>query len=307
MAKMLWEVWVKQAIAQAKEDMGANNIWKYMRYYRMFMERYKYIADGVDVTNRIEDLLFWRGKAIIWKSAINGTVILEHLEDKDIKDANGNIVKGVGQDANGVKHTVDFTKDAVLIYADSTRVAPVLYIWAMANEILTVQDIIRQQNNMLRKPILVSGEGAGFDEAMTKVQNVLSGVAWFNYNNRKGKTGGILDEKQPVEVLNLQVGNSYKGIELWDNVKHYEEFICDYLGYTTTKNEKRERMNSLEITNENSIGMTFYKSQTGLREEGVNKATSYGCDIEFKKVLEIQEGGEENGTKEKMDRNNKPE
>ena len=44
-----------------------------------------------------------------------------------------------------------------------------------------------------------------------------------------------------MEVLSLQVGNSYKAPEVWASRKNLEEMICDYLGYVTAKNEKRER------------------------------------------------------------------
>lgn len=303
MAKMTWEVWIKQAIAQAKEDFGMNNIWKYMRWYRMFMERYKYKAEKSDITQRLEKTIFWRGKAILWDSAMDGAVVLEYVEDSGVKDANGNLISATGEDANGVKHKVEFGKNAVMIYNDSTQIAPVLYIWAMANEILNLEDILHQQNNMLRKPIMVAGEGASFDDAMAKVQNVLSGVAWFNYNNRKGKTGTVLDEKMPVEVLNLQVGNSYKGIEVWDNIKNYEERICDFLGFTTTKNEKRERMNTLEIENENSIGVTLYLNQTNNRKDKIDEFNTFATSkVEFVPVLKVNEGGEKNDSKEEMDR-----
>ena len=41
MNKMLFEVQLPLVIAKAKEDLGVNNIWKYLRYIRMFTERSK--------------------------------------------------------------------------------------------------------------------------------------------------------------------------------------------------------------------------------------------------------------------------
>lgn len=302
--KMLFETWLPPAIAKAKEDMGLNNIWKYLRYYRMFLERYgwKDKKSGQDLTYEIEKTLFWRGQVMLVNSSLYGTVVCE-IDDKSWKyDVNGKATHVSGTSLNGTKFKdKEINKDCIILYSDSTHLPPVLYIWAMANNIIEVHDIIQQQNNMLRKPIMVAGEGASFDNAVNKVMNVLSGVAWFNFNDRKGKGNSMIPE-EPVQVLNLQVGNAYKGIELWDNVKHYEEYICDYLGYTTTKNEKRERMNTLEITNENSIGMTFYKAQTKEREDGRKNAEKIGIDLEFSKLLEIQEGGDENDSKEEMDR-----
>lgn len=306
MSKMLWEPLVAPAIAKAKEDMGLNNIWKYLRYYRMFMERFSWKdkQTGQDLTYQIEKTLFWRGQVMLKKTSLYGTVVCE-IDDKSWKyDPNGNpiTVSGTALDGKTKYSNQKIGEDCVVFYSDSTRLPPVLYIWALANEIINVEDIIRQQNNMLRKPIMVAGEGAGFDNAMNKVMNVLSSVAWFNFNDRKGKQGNSMTPEQPVEVLNLQVGNAYKGIELWDNHKHYEEFICDYLGYTTTKNEKRERMNTLEITSENSIGITFYKGQVKEREDGRKNGEKIGIDLEFGKLLKIEEGGETNDSKEKVDR-----
>ena len=306
MSKMLWEPWVNVGIAKAKEDMGVNNIFKYLRYYRMFLERFtwKDKSNGKDLTYPIEKTLFWRGQVMLVKTSLYGIVVCE-IDDKSWElDQNGDPIKvsGTALDGKTKYNKQVIGKDCIILYSDSSHLPPVLYIWSLANEILNVQDIIQQQNNMLRKPIMVSGEGAGFDNAVNKVMNVLSGVAWFNYNDRKGKSGNAMSSENPVEVLNLQVGNSYKGIELWDNHKHYEEFICDYLGYTTTKNEKRERMNTLEISNENSIGMTFYKGQVKERQDARKNGEKIGIDLEFGKLLEIDEGGEDNDSKEKMDR-----
>lgn len=303
--KMLFETWLQPAIAKAKEDMGLNNIWKYLRYYRMFLERYTWEdkESGTDLSYEIEKTLFWRGQVMLVKSSLYGTVVCE-IDDKSWKyDVNGKAKYVSGTSLNGTKFKdKEVGKDCVIIYSDSTHLPPVLYIWSMANNILEILDIIKQQNNMLRKPILVAGEGAGFDNAVNKVMNVLSGCAWFNFNDRKGKGNSMLPE-EPVQVLNLQVGNAYKGIELWDNAKHFEEYICDYLGYTTTKNEKRERMNTLEISNENSIGMTFYKEQTKERENGLKNAEKIGIKLRFGKLLEIEEG-KDNDSEEKMGRTN---
>lgn len=302
MSKMLFETWLKPAIAKAKEDMGVNNIWKYLRYYRMFMERFSWKSDKKDLSYQIENTLFWRGQCMIVKTSLYGAVVCE-IDDKSMKkDPNGNVISVSGTALDGQTKYKDMVvgKDCIIMYNDSSKLPPVLYVWAMANEIIEIHDIIKQQNNMLRKPIMVAGEGASFDNAVNKVMNVLSGVAWFNFNDRKGK-GNSMTPEQPVEVLNLQVGNAYKGIELWDNVKHYEEYICDYLGYTTTKNEKRERMNTLEITNENSIGITFFKAQVNCRLKAIEEAKTIGIDLVKENILNIEEGGEGNDNETKMD------
>lgn len=311
MSKMLWEPIVAPAIAKAKEDMGLNNIWKYLRYYRMFLERFtwKDKKTGKDLTYPIEKTLFWRGQVMLVITSLYGIVVCEVDDNSWEYDPNGEPEYVSGTSLNG-KHRYNkqkIGKDCIIMYSDSTHLPPVLYIWALANEIIDVEDIIRTQNNMLRKPIMVAGEGASFDNAMNKVANVLSSCAWFNFNDRKGKDKNAMIPEQPLQVLNLQVGNAYKGIELWDNHKHYEEFICDYLGYTTTKNEKRERMNTLEISNENSIGITFYKGQVKEREDGRKNAEQIGITLEFGKLLELETEKEEvnnNDSKEKMDRNN---
>lgn len=303
MSKMLFEPWVATCVAKAKEDMGVNSIWKYLRYYRMFLERFIWKSGKNDLSHQIEKTLFWRGQCAIVKSSLYGAVVIEIDDKSKTEDPNGNIITVSGTSETGKKFkNLEVGKDCIILYSDSTRLPPVLYLWAMSNNILDTLDIIKQQNNMLRKPIMVAGEGASFDNAVNKVMNVLSGVAWFNFNDRKGKGNSMIPE-QPVEVLNLQVGNAYKGIELWDNVKHYEEYICDYLGYTTTKNEKRERMNTLEIENENSIGVTMYKAQVKERENAVKQAKEIGLDLTFGKLLDIEEGGEDNDSKENLDRN----
>lgn len=305
MSKMLFEPWIGTAIAKAKEDMGLENIWKYLRYYRMFLERFTWKSGDNDLSLEIEKTLFWRGQVMLVPTTLYGLVVCE-IDDKSMElDPNGKVIKvsGTALDGKTKYKNLKVGKQCVILYSDSSRLPPVLYIWAMSNEIIQVHDIIRQQNNMLRKPIVVAGEGASFDNAVNKVMNVLSSCAWFNLNDRKGKGGNAMLPEQPLQVLNLQVGNAYKGIELWDNVKHYEEYICDYLGYTTTKNEKRERMNTLEIENENSIGMTFYKEQVRIREEARKELERLGVKLEFGKLLEIEKEEVKDDVKENMDRN----
>lgn len=297
MSKMLWEIKAPLAIAKAKEDMGLNNIFKYLRYYRMFLERYKWKYKDVDLTKRIEDKLFWRGIVALVKDAVFGLVV---AEVDDIKtDPNGTLVTVSVSAENGwKKKNLKVGEDAVILYSDQTRLAPVLYIWAIANEIIEREDIINQQDNMLRKPILVTGEGAELDNAMTKIGNVLSGVEWFNLNPKTKKDGNVMIDKG-LEVLNLQVGNAYKGKELWESRGKYEELIKDYLGYTSVNNQKKERMIQAEVSQSESVCDTFYKSSTEMREECIKQVKSVlGEELEFEKILEEQKEVQENGSEE---------
>ena len=288
MSKMLWEVKAPLVIAKAKEDMGLDNIFKYMRYYRMFIERFSWKTETADLTRRIEDKLFWRGKVAILKDAVFGLVVGEI--DTETLDPNGNIVKVSVSAENGYKKkNLEVGKDVVILYSDYTRLSPVLYIWAIANEIIKREDIIDQQDNMLRKPILVTGEGAELDNAMAKIENVLSGVAWFNLNPKNKKEGNVLLDKG-LEVLNLQVGNAYKGKELWESRGKFEDLIKDYLGYKTVNNQKKERMIQAEVSESQSICDTFYKSALKLREECREAVKSVlGEELKLEKNLEEEE------------------
>lgn len=294
MSKMLWELKAPLAIAKAKEDLSLNNIFKYMRYYRMYIERFKWRTKSQDLTNRIENLLFWRGKVAIYNDAVYGLIACEitaetfnpngELETVNISAENGykRFNKKVGQ-------------DVVVIYADETHFAPVLYIWAIANQIIDKEDIINQQDNMLRKPIVVTGEGSQMDDVMAEIANVLSGVAWFNLNPKQQKGGDVITAK-PMEVLNLQVGNAYKGKELWESRGKYEELIKDYLGYSSVNNQKKERMIQAEVSQSTSICKTFYDSAVELREKAKDKINElFGSDLEFVKILKEEEVKQDNG------------
>lgn len=298
MSKMLWELKAPLVVAKAKEDMGLNNIFKYLRYYRMFIERYKWTSEGVDLTNRIENLLFWRGKVALCKDPVLNKLIVGEI-DKEVVDPNGTLLKVSVSAENGWKRAnLEVGKDVLILYSDQTRFAPVLYIWAIANQIIEREDIINQQDNMLRKPIVVAGEGAELDNAITKIGNVLSGVAWFNLNPKKKTDSSIMLDKG-LEVLNLQVGNAYKGKELWESRGKYEDLIKDYLGYTTVNNQKKERMIQAEVSQSTSICDTFYKSSTYLREE-ISKLSSsvLGVELKLEKILEQEKEVEENGSEE---------
>ena len=298
MSKMLWELKAPLAIAKAKEDMGLDNIFKYLRYYRMFIERVRWTYKDKDLTNRIESKLFWRGKVAICKDIVFGLVVAEI--DAEKRDPNGVLMKVDVSAENGWnKKNLEVGKDVVILYSDQTTFAPVLYIWAIANEIITREDIIGTQDNMLRKPVVVAGEGAELDEAMTKMENVMSGLKWFNLNPKNKDKGGNLLLDKGLEVLNLQLGNAYKGKELWESRGKFEELIKDYLGYTTVNNQKKERMIQAEVSQSESICNTFYKSAMKMKDECVKQVKDVlGEELKLEKMLEQEKEVEDNGSQE---------
>ena len=292
MSKMLFEVQLPLDIAKAKEDLGINNIWKYLRYIRMFKERSRILDKdkGVDLSYKTYENLLWSGITAFVKDKILGVVVCK--VDSGVKDANGNYIKvDVSGDNGYKKRNCVVGEECVLMYHDSTRIPPIIYIWAIANEIITRENIIRQQDMMLSKPILVDGVGEEFDNGMVKASNVLSGVAFLNRKGKKTKQN-VMDN-DGLEVLNLQVGNAYKGAELWGSRKNLEELICDYLGYVTAKNEKKERVNLSETNNENSIAMTFYEDYLLHQRKAVEDAEKIGIHLEFIELLKKPEEKEE--------------
>ena len=304
MSKMLWELKVPFYVGTMKEDLGKNNIWKYLRYFRMFMERFKLKVNEKDISYSYFSKILFGGYVGIINDPLLGACV--GSVDIESVDADGNPKIVTFNYDNGKKRKCEVGKDIVIAYSDGTKIPPVLYLWAIANKVITREDIIDQQDNMLRKPIVVAGEGEDFDNAVNNAENLLSGIAWLNTKAKKqSKAKGNILQSKDMEVLNLQVGNAYKGAELWDSRKNYEELICDYLGYTTTKNEKKERMNTLEVKNENSIGQTFYDSSKFhllLMKKDCERVLNITVDIEY--LLERkEEGGEDNGSgKENMGR-----
>lgn len=302
MSKMLFELKAPLAIAQAREDMGVDNIWKYLRYYRMFLARFNWIVDGVDLTKRIEYLLFWAGKCVLYKDPVLG-VVVGRITD-EVKDPNDNVISvNFTAENNYRRFNKKVGKDVVIIYADESNIAPVLYIWAIAKGIINTEEIIDSQDNMLRKPIAIAGKGEDFDNASALAENILSGVAWIN-TGKKGAKGGNILQENGMEVLNLQAGNAYKGKELWDSRSHREELIKDYLGYMTVNNEKKERMITDEVNESNAVCNTFYKSAVRYREQASKEANNIGITVTLEKNLELQEQKEEvskNDNREEME------
>lgn len=297
MAKMFWELELPIAIGKMKEDLSRNNIWKYLRYFRMYVERFKLQFNEKDITYNYFSKVLFGGVVGLINDPVYG--ICAGSVDIEEKDPDGNpVLVTFNYDNNKKRKHCKVGEDVVLGYADGTRIPPVLYIVAIANQVITREDIINQQDNMLRKPIVVAGSGEEFDNAVNNAENVLSGVSWINTKkkNRASKKGTILEDSA-MEVLNLQVGNAYKGGELWESRKQWEELLCDYMGYTTTKNEKKERMNTLEVENENSIGKTFYESAKDCVKECIKEAEKvFGVKGELELRLEREEGGEDNGS-----------
>ena len=249
----------------------------------MFLERTSFVCEGKDLSYAVYNTLLWDGVVAFVNDKILGLTVCRVVNGK--KDANNNYIKVDLEAENGYKRkNVDVEKECVLVYADNTRIPPIIYLWAIANEVIIREDIIRTQDNMLRKPILVDGVGEDFDNAMVKTSNVLSGVSFITTKSSK-KSSNIM-ANNGMEVLNLQVGNSYKGAELWNSRKNLEELICDYLGYTTVKNEKRERMTNKEVSNENSIGMTFYESYIFLQNKGKDEIKQkFNLDVELTELI----------------------
>lgn len=299
MSKMLWELNVPIEVAKLKESVGYP-FSRVLRYYKMYMERVKIKYKEQDLTFRLMYKYLFSGKIGIVKDPVYGLVV-GTLEDIKL-DPNGNITEcSLIAENNYKRRNLKVDKDVVISYYDKTHVPPIIYLWGVIQQIIAREDIIEQQDNMLRKPIVVTGEGEDFDNAMNNAMNILSGVAFISTKaNRKGNKGKNIMSDRGTEVLNLQVGNAYKGAELWDSRKHWEEIFCDYLGYTTTKNEKRERMNTTEVINENSIGMTFYQSFIDNLEEMIDKVEKVlGEKLELEKLLK---GGEDYDNQKVMDR-----
>ena len=311
MSKMLWELQLPVDIALAKENLSKNNIWKYMRYFAMFMSRYRLIAKD-PITNAEKDIsydyfskILFAGRTGLINDPVYGLCVGRLSEEKE--DASGQMLSVTFEFDNGkTKHGLKVGKDVVVAYADMTRLPPILYLIAIAGKILDKEAIIDQQDNMLRKPIVVTGEGEDFDNAVNNAQNVLSGIEWINTKRKGGKNrkGTILDTSE-MQVLNLQLGNAYKGSELWDSRKHYEELLCEYMGYTTTKNEKKERMNTTEVENDNSIGKTLgQSSERCIRDMIENARKVLGVEIRLEKILDDtkEEEVKDNGSKENLER-----
>lgn len=304
MSDMIFEWKLPLELAKYKEQLGLGDLYKYLRYFKMFMERFKVYEGEEDKSFRLFYKYLFRGKVALVKDAVYGLVICDIDDKKSVVNPNGKLTRVDVKGENGFhRKNLEVGKDVVVSYYDNTHIPPFLYLWGIVNQIITVEDIIMQQDNMLRKPIVVTGEGVDFDNAMNNAVNVLSGVAWINTKtNNKGNKGKNIMSEQPMEVLNLQVGNAYKGVELWEDRKRREELVCDYLGYTTTKNEKRERMNEKEVMNENSIGQTFYKACVKSLEDMIKEVkTVLKVDLKLVKLLEESEVSN-NGDKETMDR-----
>lgn len=288
MTKMLWEIQAPLSIAKAKEDLGVDNIWRYLRYYKMYMARFKWVVGDKDYTNAIEKILFWRGIVCLSYDKIAKKLVVLEVDGDPIVDESGMIVKVSGKGENNYsKKGLVVGKDCIIIRADSTQIPPVLYIWNIANKIVEIEDIIKTQNNMLRKPIVLYGVGEDLDNSLNTMDSVMSGVGVIATKNKKGKT--ILDEEQ-VGVLNIEKANSYRGKELWESYNKYEEIIKDYLGYRSVNNAKKERMITDEVNQSNDVCDTFYKDSVSLREDGVKNVNSlFNIDLKLIKNLEGKE------------------
>lgn len=288
MSEMLYQVRLPVDIARMKEDLSMNGLGRYLRYFNMFMSRFRFYVEDKDLSFRLFYKLLFAGKvAFVADVAYEGLIVAEVTDEK--KDPNGYVVEiDARAEGNWRRKGLKVGKDCVLLYNDMTHVPPILYLWAIANEVIDKEMLINQQDNMLAKPILVTGEGEEFDNAMNNAKNVLSHIAWLSTKaNNKGNKGKNVMSEKGMEILNLQMNNAYKGAELWDSRKKYEELICDYLGYTTTKNEKRERMNTKEVVNENSVGITFYKSSVKCLEDAVKDIKNvFSKKARLEKILE---------------------
>ena len=306
MDKMLWELKAPLWVGQIKENIGLDGMFKFLRYFNMYLGRFSWKVGDVDYTYAIENNLLWAGKVCLYKDkALDKLMVLK--VDSEVKDPNGILVKVDASGENNYKKKgLVVNKDCVIIYADSTHLPPIIYLWAIACEIITRDDIIRQQDNMLRKPILVTGTGEAFDNAMNKLENVLSGVSFINTKSKKSKGDNIMVDTE-MQVLNLQTNNSYKGAELWQSREHFEDLIRDYCGYPSVNNEKRERMITDEVNQTQAYAKTRYDVDVKSRKDGQEKCSSVlGIEAKFEPILKWEEPKEdkevkENDSKEEME------
>ena len=304
MDKMLFELKAPLWVGQIKEQIGLQGMWKYIRYFDMYLTRYSEKVDGVDYTYAIENNLLWSGKVCLCQDKAMTKLMVLKI-DAEIKDANGNITKVDASGENGYKRKgLVVGKDCVILYADKTKLPPIIYIWAIASEILTREDIIKQQDNMLRKPILVTGSGEAFDNAMNKIANVLSGIEFINTKSKSSKDNIMTDSE--IQVLNLQTNNAYKGAEVWQSREHFEDLERDFMGYPSVNNEKRERMITDEVNQTQSFAKANYDSHTELRKDAFEQVKNlFGIEVEFEPVLKWEKPKEkevsDNDSKEKVE------
>lgn len=305
MNKMLFEPLVSQAVAKAKEDIGINNIWKYLRYYRMYIARFKWYVDDKDYSTIIEKKTFFANKICLAKNIITNNLVVMNIDD-EVTDENGMVIKVNCSGENNYKRkNLTPDKDCVILYSDSTGIPPLLYVWAISNNIIEIENIIKEQNNMLRKPVILYGVGEQFDNALNNAQNIFSGLGFINLKSKGTSKGNSIMDATSTEVLNLQMGNSYKGKELWENHNKYEEIIKDYLGYNSVNNEKKERMITDEVNQSNAVCETFYQDALEYRKNVVKRVKDVlGINIKLVEVLNKKEENKDVNKDNEMERFN---
>lgn len=296
--------------AKTKEAVGMFSLFQYLRYYQMFLGRFKSKSGEVDLTNRIEKLLFERGVCGLYKDpAYDYPLVLEVNLKK--KDPNGNYITVDAKGENGYElKDKKVGEEIFLIWSDSSHIAPLLYIIGIATKILEKEDIIDQQDNMLRKPILIYGTGEKLDNAMNKLANLLSGVQFINLADKKsgkaGKDSTIFDQ-DGLEVLNLESGQAYKGDKLWESRDNYEALIRDYLGYPSVNSDKKERLINAEVDKTTAFAEVRYNDDLYNRQKGYELAKKGGINIEVEPILKWEkptEGGRNNDSKDKVQSDN---
>lgn len=284
MSKYLFEPKLPLWIGEAKEGLGEIQLARMLRGYKMFMTRFKWYVNGKDLTKVIEEKLFFKGYVGLYYDKIAEELYALDVQDV-VKDPNNEIVRCSGLGNNGYeKKNLIVGKDIVIVYADITRLPPLLYVWELTSRINEKEDIISQQDNMLRKPILVKGSGLEFEELASALQNTLAGVSFVNTSKKSKSQNALLEN--PIEILNLQTNNSYKGGELWESRSQYEDLLRDYLGYPSVNNKKRERMITAEVSQSTSVAETNYKDAEMIRDKAVEEVKSlFSVEVKLEKLL----------------------
>lgn len=284
MSKYLFEPKLPLWIGEAKEGLGELELARILRSYKMFMTRFKWIIKGKDLTKVIEEKLFFKGYVGLYYDKVSEELYALDIENV-VKNPNNEVVRCDARGNNDYyKNNLKVGEDIIIVYSDITRLPPLLYVWEITKRINEKEDIISQQDNMLRKPIVVKGSGLEFEELATSLQNTLAGVSFINTSKRNKSQNALLDN--PIEVLNLQTNNSYKGGELWESRSNYEDLLRDYLGYPSVNNKKRERMITDEVNQSISVAETNYRDSLMLREKGIEDVVSiFGIEGKLEKIL----------------------
>lgn len=246
--------------------------------------KWKNLPVGIDP--RILNMnLFFKGKVVLFKDVALGNFALPMTRTGGV-NAYGIMTHirpvAVGPQSNTLNNMVlEEDIDCTVLRINDLEIPPLLYAVYYGKKASETLDLIDNNNQWLRFPIILKSTG-------NEDKDKKNGLVIKELFDQKGvKFPVITDAFNTMEMLNLKP--QYFGLELFEQLKAWKNMYYEYLGVNHHE-EKKERLTTDEVmNNEEEATLNSNKILEPLKEcvRKANKLFGWNIDVE----LDVEQTG----------------